>query len=1114
MKRKILALLLAAACVITAASCKADNTDEEPPAQTPGGDVNDQTPSGGGSQEQKDVIYASGTALTLVYAQKEIPVVEATKIFDALTSKGVDVMTADPSSEKQPHEIVFGPTDRDVSKMAYTQLGRMEREEDFVGYCIYSDGSSIAVAYDEAYLGFEVARDEALVQLGAVIAPEALTAKKGVIKSELFNAIEYQQAIDDARIDADWIELEANLAKKHGAETAKAMTDALKSYYSMYLDDLVDWFANLYDPAVGGFYFSNSGRNSEGYLPDLESTYQTLGFLTSSGITSDLNSFLSDRIKGELVAFVKGLQDPTNGYFYHPQWGKALTDKYPARLGRDLGHATNLLKIFGQKPTYDAPNGVAGEMPLGAAPASFLTGRLSSSSASAVSKVVLVAGEESGVPSHLLNEENFRKYLASYDAKIKDDAYWVGNEFESQATQIVNRDKVLAARGETYSLCQIAADWFTSHQDPETGLWEPYEGNEYDCVNGILKISSAYNKMGKPVPQAEKLLDYAIVAITADFDPHHVCCVLNTWYAITVLTENVAAYYENADAIIEKVEKTCVENYPEMVIATRNKFSLFMKTDGASKGGFSYFQNKTSNTSQGLPVALDNVNEADVNSSYICSSGVTWHLFNIIGEDMIDMYTATDGMRFNKIINDLGDVIKDKEIEAVPVDFDEMTIETLKEQGVIDYWIPEGNGKLVVEKGNPYGNESDVLHLNVTGKNTLFQFNLSKPQGTYNAVAFETEVMFAPEQTCTYELLFFGNPSSVRHVNIMVKAVPDDGVYVYSGDFEEIKIAECGEWFNLRVDYGKLNSTTIKSDVIVNGRLKATASTPYSGEGLGADTCKRIQFSAYHAASSVGDVYFDDTFLEQFIKDLPVIPDEDMGPDEAETGILTYDKKLIGAYYNSGLLDSGLVSGTLTIVDGTPYGESSRILQLATVNGSNDVLQVMTTKSFDGANALRFETDMMIDARSASSYDVLIFGSSSNKAHSMVIYADESGVYLSSYDLAKTKVAEAGEWFKFSITYTKISNSKVCAEICVNGTRVSIDTTPYDPDKVPSNKDVYRVQFNSWSATVGSLNLDNTSLMQVVYEVPELPGPVGPTLPDPVPESPFEGGNVGDDDWT
>jgi hypothetical protein len=157
---------------------------------------------------------------------------------------------------------------------------------------------------------------------------------------------------------------------------------------------------------------------------------------------------------------------------------------------------------------------------------------------------------------------------------------------------------------------------------------------------------------------------------------------------------------------------------------------------------------------------------------------------------------------------------------------------------------------------------------------------------------------------------------------------------------------------------------------------------------------------------------------------------------------------------------------------------------------------------------------MMIDARSASSYDVLIFGSSSNKAHSMVIYADESGVYLYSYDLAKTKVAEAGEWFKLSITYTKISNSKVCAEICVNGTRVSIDTTPYDPDKVPSNKDVYRIQFNSWSATVGSLNLDNTSLMQVVYEVPELPGPVGPTLPDPVPESPFEGGNVGDDDWT
>ena len=1114
MKRKFLALLLAVACVITVVSCSMGNTNEEPSTQTPDGDANGQTPPSQdvGNQEQKDVIYAPGTAIALVYTNGEIPLVKATEIFDALTAKGVDVVTNAPSAEKLPHEIVFGLTDRDVSKMAYTQLGRMEREEDYVGYCIYSDGTSIAVAYDEAYLGFDVARDEALAQLSELIAPASLTAKKGVVKSGLFNAIEYQEAKDEELLLSQWADVEAGLTEKYGAEAATSMIDALKSFYSIYSDDLVVWFANLYDPGVGGFYFSNSGRNSEGYLPDLESTYQTLGFLTSSGITDDLNSFLSDKIKKEIVAFTKGLQDPTNGYFYHPQWGKTLTDKYPARLGRDLTHATNILKTFGEKPTYDAPNGVNGEYPLGVTPSGYLTEKLYSSSATAVSKVVLAADVDAGVPTHLLNEANFRAYLATYDAKIATDAYWVGNEFESQATQIANRDKVLAARGETYSLCQIAAEWFTSHQDPETGLWEPYEGNEYDCVNGILKIASAYSKMGQPVPRALDLLDYAIDAITADLDPHHVCCVLNTWYAITVLTQNLQSFSPTAKEDIAQLKAECIESYPEMVIATRNKNALFMKTDGASKGGFSYFQNKTSNTSQGLPVALDNVNEADVNSSYICSSGIMWHLFNFIGEDMVDMYTAADGMRFNKIINDLGDVIKDREIEAIPVDFDEMTVDILKEQGTIDYWLP--NGKLVIEKGYPYDNESDVLHLNSQGANALFQFNISKPQGTYNAVAFETEIMFNPETTCTFELLLFGNPSSIKHVNVMFKAVPNDGVYVYSTDFEEIKIAECGQWFNLRVDYGKLNSTTIETDIIVNDRVKATCTTPYSGEALGADTCKRIQFSAYHAATSIGDVYFDDMFLEQFIKDLPVLPDEDTGPDESETGILTYEKKSVGSYYNANLLDSHLPGGSLTVVDGTPYGESSRILQLATVNGCNDLLQVKTTKTLDGANALRFETDMMIDAQTPSNYDLVVFGASATKAYSMVILAKEDGVYISTYDAGEVKIAEAGEWFNLSITYTKVSNTRICAEICVNGTRVALDTTPYDPDRVPSYKDVYRIQICAWSAAVGSLNLDNTGLMQVAYEVPELPDPIIPEPPAPVPESPFEGGNVGDDDWT
>ena len=1122
MKRKILALLLALMCLFAIASCnkdKSDNDDEQnPPASDQGGNQQKPDAPGSGDSVTEDFIYAPGSALTLVYDSGKVSVINQGLLYDALLSNSVEVSIANSAAPEQSHEIVVGKTDRAVSKAAYLQLGRMEKEEGFVGYYIYSDGNSIAIAYDEEYLGFEIAQDAAVSKfINEIIKPETLKIKKGVVASEIVDAIAYQAEIDNARLEKDWAALEGRLTDNYGAEAAAKMISALQSYYSIFSDDVITWFANLYDPGVGGFYYSNSGRNVWGYLPDLESTNQTLGFLTSSGITTidEMDEFIPDRIQEEIVAFVKGLQDPTNGYFYHPQWGKELTDTKLSRRGRDLKNAITILSYFNEIPTYDAPNGTKGEYPLGttpAAPASYLTERLSASHVSAVSKVIFAADADAGVDSYLLNEENFRNYLKSFDERIKTDAYWVGNNFESLAPEIVARDKVLAARGETYSLAEIATEWFTSHQDPETGLWEPYEDNEYDCINGILKIASAYHKLGQPVPRALDLLDYAIDAITSDADPHHVCCVLNTWYAISTLSDNIKAFSETAKEDIAAIKAECIEKYPEMVLATRNKVSLFVKTDGASAGGFSYFQTKTSTHSQEVPVALDNVNEADVNSTYICTTSIGWGMFGFIDERPINVYTASDGMKFKQVLLSLGEVIKDTEVKPVPIDFEDTTVDELFNEKVIDKWLP--NGELVVENGTPYGEVSRVMRLTSAGANALFQLNITKAQGVYNAIGFETDMMFDPETTCIFELLLFGSQSSVKHLNVMLKAVPGDGVYVYSSDFEDTKIADCGQWFKFRVDYGKVNESTLKADIIINGTVKATCKTPYTGTALGADTLKRIQFSAYHAATSIGSVYFDNMFLEQCIRDIPVVPDEDYGPSEEETGILNFDRKSVGAYYNQNILDSSLGEGQLTIVDGTPFGEDSKVLSLTTYVDSSDLLQVKTTKTLDGYSALKFEAAMMFNNSIESTYELLIFGASAKRGYNLYFEIDSTGVYVSSYDLEKTKVAEVGAWFNFSVVYTKVDDNRICAEVCINNERLTIDTTPYDPDVIPAANEVYRIQLSASTTSVGAMYLDNVGLTQIAYEIPELPGPVGPTLPDPVPESPFEGGNVGNDDWT
>lgn len=1094
--KAIIAFLLALVCALMMFSCA--------PADEP-------ADKDGDSTNKEEFIYNSETQITLVYDPSTVPQKMAEELKNSIALYVGGVTLSDGTTPKTDHEIILGEVDRPLSTEAYKRIGIPE-EEGNVSYCIYSDGTSVAIAYDDPFYGYHIARDAAIEDfLVNYVKSGTLKLKAGVVVNNEINAVEYQEGVDRIDIEKQWANISAKLTEEHGSEIADPIVEAFRGLYNLYTDDMIDWFANLYDPVTGGFYYSNSSRNSDGYLPDLESTNQTLGFIATSGmIEGSIKDFIPEDMQKKIVAFVKGLQDPINGYFYHPQWERADSDAHPERLGRDVNNAVRTLAYFGHIPLYDAPDGTKGENPLGTAPASKLTGRLSASKLSAVSKVVPASGE-AGVPDYLLNEKNFSDYLASYNERIKSDAYWVGNLFESMASQIVQRDKVLAARGETYSLAKMATDWLTSHQDPETGLWEEYEGQEYDCVNGILKISSAYSKMGYPVPNALKLLNYAVDAITSTADPHHVCCVLNTWYAITVLSTNISSFSPTAEADIAKIKEECIPNYAKMIKATSEKYSLFVKDQGSSKGGFSYFQNKTSNLSQGMKVALDNVNEADVNSTYICSSGAMGHIFGFVGLRAVDLFTPADGLRFLMTVDSLGPIIKNAEIPPEPIDFeDEVTVDQLYGDGVIDTWLP--GGELIVEDGFPYGQPSRVMRLTTQGKD-LFQLFMTKAQGSFNAVAFESDVMFAPVQTSTFELLMLGSQGAIKHVNFMLKAVPDDGVYISSADFPDLKIAECGSWFNLRVEYGKLNSTSLQVDIYVNDVLKATCKTPYSGEALDANTLTRIQFSAYHAAVCDGSVYFDNMFLEQFLMKLPVVPDEDYGPSEEETGILNFDRKSVGAYYNQNLLDSSVKDGQLSIVDGKPFDEDSKVLMLTTSMDSDDLLQVKTTKTLDGYNALKFQAAMMFNNPMESSYELLIFGASSKRGYNLFFESDSTGVYVSSYDLEKTKVAEAGEWFNFSVVYTKVDNNRICAEVSINNERLTIDTTPYDPDVIPAVNEVYRIQLSASSLSVGAVYLDNVGLTQIEYVIPELPGPVGPELP-PVPDSPFEGGNVGDDDWT
>jgi hypothetical protein len=229
----------------------------------------------------------------------------------------------------------------------------------------------------------------------------------------------------------------------------------------------------------------------------------------------------------------------------------------------------------------------------------------------------------------------------------------VGNHFESQGPQILARDEVLRAEGAKYSLCDILKEWFDERFNPETGIWSASETVGYTEVNGILKVAAAYSKIHRPLPDPVASMRAAIGIITSDDDPKHVCSVLNPWYAISVIRENVERYIpedkkEECSASVEAVRRELVSKYPELIRATTRKLRMFRKPDGS----FSYYENNTAFCSQGMPVAHGAPNEGDLNATNICNFGIIGHIFHGLGVETLPLFTEADRLEYIKILEE------------------------------------------------------------------------------------------------------------------------------------------------------------------------------------------------------------------------------------------------------------------------------------------------------------------------------------------------------------------------------------------------------------------------------------------------------------------------------
>lgn len=802
-----------------------------------------------------NLIYNGSTTLYLVYDPEKLSEDQIGKILNAFSEKNIYVETHGNNPTVKEHELIIGNPGREEAEAAYIQLDRVDKNsESDLRFCFYSTGSSLILAYDEDAGGFCL--DVALEYLIDNYVSEQLVLKKGTAHKEAFDIYEYLAEADAAEFDRYWNAVNDAL----GSEGQEVLA-ALQALYTIYDGEgLVSWVANLYDPDIcvckgyygeetcsntqwchtGGFYFSNSGRDTVGFLPDVESTLQALNLIGSCGITKGLggsyDKIIPEWMADQIVDFVLNLQDP-DGYFYHPQWGKNISS---SRRGRDLTWSMNILKKYKVSPKYDTIYDASNDESL--ATSAKLSSPLGASKVVAVSRVVATESETL-IPDHLKTPEAFRDFLNAQD--IRNNSYGVGSNLSAQGDQIV-------ARGPEYG--EILINWLNENQY-ENGTWHHTLG--YDAINGVMKISGSYSRWKAEMPRAESTVRAAFASIDTEEKADGVVDVWNAWVAATKVLDNIKSYGENGVAKAAEIRASLMPYLDEAILATREKLTVFLKKDGSFVYQATGF---TSGVSMGQPVAVKGTDEGDLNATLIASCNTISYIFQFMEMSSLAVPIALskERMLFLDIIENLPPVNKDSEMTDIPDPFDFDSDEVGETPADVYNGSAGGDMTLLVAK-DPRG-DGNVAHLQSSaGKSDSITVNASGPIKNVTGMVYETEMCInSASQKDGVFRLEFGQAGDSKNIYRISFKTSSSSIEMYDCSANDAKKRvtnhladlEYGQWFKLRVEVYTGDHDSFRAKVFLDGKLLAISDNYYDNTGN-----KLLGTGVPNTAISVANLY-------------------------------------------------------------------------------------------------------------------------------------------------------------------------------------------------------------------------------------------------------------------
>ncbi len=390
------------------------------------------------------------------------------------------------------------------------------------------------------------------------------------------------------------------LSESHGQK----ISDAVYELHKLYDEGIYRWLAGLWDGSAGGFYYSNSARDNDGFYPDIESTAQAFNSLESHGIIT-AETPVPESMKKKAIAFMQAKQDKEDGYFYHTQWGKDITT---SRRARDLGNAVSVIRRFGSEPLY--PTAIE---------------RIE-----AAAKGGNTDSEGSTVPEHLRSKEAFLEYLEGLG--INERSYSVGHRIGQQAAEI-----------NAAGLTDVCIEFLNSKQK-NNGFWE--DELHHESSNGTMKISCTYVALNRPFPNIMTSFDSAIEVLLSDLPYGAITDIFNPPFTLLNFLEIMEKTGDSEN--LAKAKARILECGADILRVTKERLADFKKPDGS----FSYCKECSSFWSQGKPVCIEGSFESDVNANSL-GNGSRVRSLRILGIEPPKIFDEKDAELFYEMCGEM-----------------------------------------------------------------------------------------------------------------------------------------------------------------------------------------------------------------------------------------------------------------------------------------------------------------------------------------------------------------------------------------------------------------------------------------------------------------------------